>query len=511
MVQALLLLAALLIFGVCKVSAAPSPYPSSVVVLNVSDPTQPYRTNFCPQLAQATSGNVSNILTLLSGLTINVAFNVPSKETPLYLGFNLTSWQPTSGFMYDTWNTLASTGNFNIRWVLADQQSLSKTSYLTKFAHHYDFYGGLWYSDTVDRRILGLDFLSTLLDVSLYVIVPQQQTQAKFDLLFFANPFSNTLWGMVVAFIAVNAIMFWILQPRKKKVNLGDESIMLGDATYASFANFVNGDRIGEYAHSWEAKLLEVVYLFVIFIIISSYVANLTSFLIIQSTTTTSISSIDDAVIQHATVCVEGGSTVATLLTQYYPTLQQKTFSAPLHVQGVALGLCDCAVANLADWQIAAASADLNPSCNLAKVGDPIRITSGAIVYAQDFSNRCTSFIAGALNILLVQAQSQGLISQSWQKDLSTAAPPPVCSSTSTSAGSSPLDAQNLYGIFLLYGVTLLLVLVVHVTIRLVLHYFPAAKKYYYYDRDETKDDDADVKNEKDRAEEDESNEVVNV
>ena len=106
---------------------------------------------------------------------------------------------------------------------------------------------------------------------------------------------------------------------------------------------------------------------FLMLIMTNTFVANLAAILIAQGATPILLKSIDDASINRATICVRPGSTESSIIQMYFPKIIPYPSPGKSLFTNVATGVCAGAVANTADWAVAAASSTLNPLCNLVQ------------------------------------------------------------------------------------------------------------------------------------------------
>ena len=90
-----------------------------------------------------------------------------------------------------------------------------------------------WYSDTITRRQLGIDFTQQIVDASLILITVSKVTNQR-NLLSFLTPFDYSLWGCIVLMTLVNALLQWIVEP----AGPGERPKTLFQSIYVSAATF---------------------------------------------------------------------------------------------------------------------------------------------------------------------------------------------------------------------------------------------------------------------------------
>jgi hypothetical protein len=187
---------------------------------------------------------------------------------------------------------------------------------------------------------------------------------------------------------------------------------------------------------------------FLVLLITAAYTANLATFLIQESSKISPLASIDEASARRSSICVNIDSSAQGILTTYYPRVVQ----VPVRDSAIALssGLCQGAILSNADFELSAQMKLTNPNCNLEEVGKPFRVFDAGFVYYEDYNNYCTSFLASALNVHLLNLRATGELDQLWQNNL-LAMSDLTC--TETPVASLSLDINNMAGVFVIYAI----------------------------------------------------------
>ena len=291
-----------------------------------------YRHNFCPQQQAFLAGNIS-LNNVLKGLEVTIGINDLAGSNKLHMAINQSTGYPYAGFMYDIQKSLATLGNFKIKYVqVPKRSSLDYSLFFQKITPLIDFYGASWYSDSTDRRISGIGFTSTIIDASL-LFVTKQSIEQQTDLFAFAYPFNTRLWLVIVAILIFNGAMQWLLREKKRE----HEHTTLLTYLYLSCASFPGSESIP--AANRKMEILNLGFSYLVLILVSSYTASLASFLISQSIAVSLLNSIDDADAAKAIVCVEASSYAEKVIKSSYSGL--KTVSVVDPALSLSNGLCD--------------------------------------------------------------------------------------------------------------------------------------------------------------------------
>ena len=150
---------------------------------------------------------------------------------------------------------------------------------------------------------------------------------------------------------------------------------------YNSFCTFTGCNYFITLQYSKASKVLQITFSFFILILVSSYIANLTTLFIRTSMVFTPVNNIEDANLERARVCVSAGTNDYYTIQKFYPRLiliplnntdASGTFRALLD------GRCIAAVAPKFEVEARLYSKAANPDCRIVIVGSPIRLYSGA-------------------------------------------------------------------------------------------------------------------------------------
>lgn len=290
--------------------------------LVVSMPYNRNRTNFCAAMKKYTKGivnigNYSHFVTSLRGHNVTVAYTLDSPS--IYMKKDKTTNLPIGGFIYDLQQEVAKIGNFRFEYVLVPNMS-SFNSNMEAFEAvlpFVDYFGNEVYSDTINKRSKRFEFSSNILDQSLQLITMESSTKSSIDYNAFLKPFTYSMWSTILGVLIINAIVNWFLSEKQINSEKNDTESLLqkdieeGEAEsekeaevlplpfttegfqyhlsnifehkFQSFASFSgNGDMETD---NWSQKFLLVFFGFFLLVIIASYTANLTTGMVMSSST----------------------------------------------------------------------------------------------------------------------------------------------------------------------------------------------------------------------------------
>lgn len=171
------------------------------------------------------------------------------------------------------------------------------------------------------------------------------------------------------------------------------------------------------------SRLLGFSWTFWSLIVASAYTANLASFLVSPQVYTYRISTIDDALRNDATVCVQKNGVIQSILQKDYPTLRmvpketETDIYASLRIPA-SQGGCDAAAHQFNTFQIYEKSAAVNYDCSLDSEKRVVRIVPAGLATALDTGRYCTSLISHVLDYHLMEMQADGFIEKAWRNHL---------------------------------------------------------------------------------------------
>ena len=180
------------------------------------------RTNLCPRLLSMLSRNVTTnptfMATALNTSTLVLGYSKDVNTTaPQWLQFDSQTGMITGGYLYKVWLSTATNLGFNIHWQeVPPVGKMSITQHARMVAPYVDFMAFTGHVDSVERRTYGLGFTVEILPANL-VLVVAQQAPLPATLWTFALPFTNDLWGLLIASMILNGFFLWLFRTPKQK------------------------------------------------------------------------------------------------------------------------------------------------------------------------------------------------------------------------------------------------------------------------------------------------------
>eukprot|EP00960_Hanusia_phi_P062197 765087-Hanusia_phi.AAC.1 len=215
--------------------------------------------------------------------------------------------------------------------------------------------GNFW--ETNERRRLATFTSSFDLDAMFLVSAPKNGVGSgstsdfnPSDLLAIFKPFTPAVWGITVAFFFATAVFMWILEAGIDTVNENfshedDQRWSISGflmSLWLSFMGYVGGSH-AHTATRWPSRMILLGYGFLLYITVSSYTANLASFMVNKASVPSLINSIADTGKKGVNVCVLDA--MATLLYNFVPQEQVVGFDVigPA-IEGIYSGRCGAVV-----------------------------------------------------------------------------------------------------------------------------------------------------------------------
>ena len=263
------------------------------------------------------------------------------------------------------------------------------------------------------------------------LIAKQSLQESPFQLFAFLDPFSVNLWGCIVAVLIFYGFIHAILEVLE--IKYGHNNLTTGSEEYnLTFTTFVNsiydsmagfsGIEGGGSANSISTQMLRFTFFWFIFIIISSYTAQLTSFIVVVTTATSSVQDINDANQRSLPICIATKSqTIQNLVIQAYPAIQMiliDDLSGSFLVEALNNDQCKGVLMYRHEWDLIKDSSISNPNCDLLPVGGIIRSYSGSWAFNLDYDKYCTSLMNVALSSIILNMQNDGTFERIYQENL---------------------------------------------------------------------------------------------
>lgn len=332
---------------------------------------------------------------------------------------------------------------------------------------HSDVFGSYW-TDTSSRRQIGALFSAHFIDTTRVIVTFQDSVieQEFVDRIFtFLKPFRAEMWvaiavGCIISGIATHWLELSTMAGQGKRYRKA-----LKDAKgvrwktfipylFRSFGHFANSGHT-LYAHTVAGKLHNVVWAFLVLIILAAYLANLASFLAVQDKLAPTYQNINAILLAKATLCVDPLDDIANEYLTSYPNLKRYPLNPswmPENGKKRYEGLLQlmrggtCVAMVVRENQFAALEMD-DKNCDLRK-RDPLSPPiGGGFAFPPD---KCGPLMLAVFDSILVGMQANGTIDAYWKQSI----PPSLCPSPPaffTEASGTALKVEKFAGLFLLY------------------------------------------------------------
>ncbi|EOA26530.1 hypothetical protein CARUB_v10022586mg [Capsella rubella] len=272
----------------------------------------------------------------------------------------------------------------------------------------------------------------------------------------FVNPWSLGLWVTTACFFVFIGFIVWILEHRVNTDFRGPPHHQIGTSFWFAFStmNFAHREKVV----SNLARFVVLVWCFVVFVLIQSYTANLTSFLTVQRLQP-EVTNWKDLISNNKNVGYQRGTFVLKLLeSQGFHESQLKPFGSAeecdeLFSNGTIAASFD---------EVAYLKLILSENCSKYVMVEPTFKTAGFGFVFPKNSPLTDDFSRAILNV--TQSEEMQHIENKWFKKQSN------CPDPNTDLSSKSLSLSSLWGLFLIAGITSFLALLIFLATFLYEH-----------------------------------------
>ncbi|GFH43974.1 hypothetical protein CTEN210_00448 [Chaetoceros tenuissimus] len=439
------------------------------------------RQNFCALQNQLDDGQIE-LRDALFGLNLNVALLLDNKYVTYDENGNIDSRNP--GLVVEILDEVSRRGGFTWQDSFA---SISKdefrartgdetwTDFLMWTISTYDISIN-WWSRTPERLTKGAVYPRGWYEGSFIIVTKLQGFfQSEFSAFSWSQPFTTNVWIGIIVTLLVTAFVALIVEGRSlkdlSKLAPWNGSYISLVVSYIYQMFLITTGHLDIMTRSHAGQLVSFsICLFALFIV-STYTANLASFLVIQKAASSEIvNSVGDIVKYGKSICVYGDTAANNEIRGQYPTA---SIVKRIDEKDVLMGLkgddCDYGVMSLAAYELFRGQIDINGDCDLVRIGRNFRDLEDGFATISDAGTLCTSMIRDVINIHMQDMHDDGFIDKVWDEYYGSKhnIDDATCFDDSTSGGSSSSDGEtldflNMGGIFLLHGATLVVAMLVY-------------------------------------------------
>jgi len=420
-----------------------------------------HRQNFCEEQTNFTDLDM-DLNTALKGKRINIAVGYDPNFVNLDSDGFINPKDP--GLMIVLLDEMARRGEFSWRESFVIEQSpiegKSWEDLLLWSIDTYDISANWWFF-THERSAKGVSFPRGWYDASLCIIAKKDEdTSSSFNAFNWGRPFTPAVWiSLTVTMLLSGIICFYLEETRLRKKAVKKYTSVLTSYIHASFIVFTGHLDLLPTTHS--GQLVSFSLSFFALLMLSSYTANLCSFLVVQqSAFKVNIESVSDVVRLGKSFCVYGSNSAAqvALESTYTDVIVVEKFSDLDTVLGLQKNECDYALIGMSGWLEYERTEETNGECNLDRVGRTFKNFEAGFATKSDSGTLCTSLVRDVINSILYEMHEDDFVKQAWddhlarKQDIITPcsdlnAPIPLTESIGT------LNMTHLGGIFLFHFV----------------------------------------------------------
>ncbi|EOX98906.1 Glutamate receptor 2 isoform 1 [Theobroma cacao] len=297
----------------------------------------------------------------------------------------------------------------------------------------------------VTNRTKMVDFTQPYIESGLVVVAPVNKISSS--PWSFSRPFTPLMWAVTAAFFVIVGAVVWILEHRINDEFRGPPKQQIVTILWFSFSTMFFAHR--ENTVSSLGRLILIIWLFVVLIINSSYIASLTSILTVQQLSSP-IKGIDTLISSNEPIGFQVGSFAENYLIEELniPKSRLVSLGTP---EEYAHALQSRRVAAIIDER-PYVDLFLSDHCKFSIRGQEFTKSGWGFAFPKD------SPLAIDMSTAILALSENGELQKIHDRWLSRKA----CSSDSSEAESEQLDLQSFWGLFLICGIACVLALLMY-------------------------------------------------
>ena len=467
------------------------------------DRTVSYRTNVCDRQLQLYNGTLV-LPDALRGLNLTVSItNYVSGIERVFFSLDPTTNkidETNPGVFALILDELAIRAGFTWRnsfipldpFTALNDANQTWTDVLRWATDTFDISMDRW-AHTVDRLDIPVSFPVAWYDNSIIlgeIVQPVSKTNKEFNLWNFLDPFHGGLWLTLVCTIVATGLVYYVLELWNHNSDEPDLECNPIISIFYAAVTYTGHYELNPQTHP--SRLVGFSFTFWTLIVVSSYTANLASFLVSQGGLKFKYGTIDKILQNNAHVCVQKGGAVESFLMKQYPNLilvpkfpDEEMMKSLRYKRNE--GGCDVVAHQRYTFQIYRNFRETNPDCGLHSEGRIVEVVPAGLATAVDTGlQHCTSLISHVLDYHLTTMIDDGFLDLMWKSQLDHIATISCGSSlysTAGAAGSSTtfgedttysLTVKDVGGILILH----VMISVVAITIAITQFYIKRRRGY---------------------------------
>lgn len=317
----------------------------------------------------------------------------------------------------------------------------------------YDLNGD-WHLRTTDRLADGILFPEKWYDGSLIMVRKVKEIDDSFQLIALLMPFTWGVWLLILAIIIITGLVYYAIEYIGCDGDTKKMELTLRESLFQAFLNMT-----GHSLHDPKqpgTRLITCTTCFLFLVLLASYTANLTSFLVIKNTPDLVINDIQDVIKNNLRVCVLRSSTSETFMRERYETarlVEKET------IEKSYLGLdseeCDVVLTTIGTWTKNKGNIVYNKDCRKEWVGRVVQPNDAGYTL-KDSAELCSSLVRDVFSLHLLEMKRDKTFETIWNSEVSVTN---NCQDIEDSEGDASLAAKmnmkNLGGIFIFHAIAL--------------------------------------------------------
>ncbi|XP_024160178.2 glutamate receptor 2.7 [Rosa chinensis] len=387
---------------------------------------------------------------------------MPTAEKPMIIGVpngsfpafvNVSSdGKSVDGFCIELFKTVVNCLNYPLpvefRYVNCPYDDL------VELVHNKTFDAGVGDITIIAERVDKVEFTQPYTESSLSIIVPEKAEQLEW---MFIKPFTGKMWAATGGILVYTILIIWFLERLANPEFSGPLMNQIGTATWFAFTSLFFSHR--EKIYNNLTRVVVVMWLFVVLILTSSYTANLSSMLTIQRLKP-NVTDIEMLIRTNSTVGSNRDSFVVNYLKNVgfnqeniVKTDRESNFIEEFESKRISAALLELPYAKVF----------MNKYCKGYTVTTlPFYRFGGlAFIFQKD------SPIARDFTKVILELLEQGKMMSLEDTWLT---PKSECRNNATSNGPESLNVKNFMGLYVIFGVTSTICLVLSFAILLKKH-----------------------------------------
>ena len=424
--------------------------------------TYNYKGNWCSNQAMVSSGKRA-LRDALEGETLTLA--LPNETDYLNLREDGSIDASAPGLYIELLEEVARRAKFKWKFGLHqyiyEEEEYTITDLLVWLVQNFDASVN-WWIETPDRVNKEVTFPKGWYDASAIIIGKKSSIENDFSVFSWSGPFSTNVWILLIIMLLISGIVHHIVEEgfSMTRFEFGEIRSLSSNITnfiHKSFIVFTG--HLDLQAKTKPGQLISFSLSFFAMLMLSSYTANLASFLVNKNSGTDQIEEVGDLVARGLSMCILDAATKFSIGAEFPNAIfvdKKLEADALIGLQG---GECDYAVLSLAGWEELQNVRTINDECELVRMGRVYKNFAAGFAMHADAGVYCTSLVREVFHVHFLEMNEDGFVKERWRNHFKRS-----YGSASCAPGSKDNDDEiqtltltNLGGIFIFHGIFLMI------------------------------------------------------